>query len=220
MQVDLQKAFVPIGMLSEQPIAIAVNKDIPARNVAELVELINKTPDGMQFAATNRGSQSHLTGELFRDRAKVNITFVHAQGAATSLNDVTAGRIPIMFEGLAGLAPGLQSGGIKLLGVAAVRRLPNLPDLPTIDETVAGVVSIGWTVLMAPAGTPNRIIHKVNADLRTVLANPEVQERFHVLGTYTRDLTPEQTADFMRGEEQLWWPIVRQVEAEDQRPAR
>jgi hypothetical protein len=65
----------------------------------------------MQFAATNRGGQSHLTGELFRERAKVNITFVHAQGAATSLNDVTAGRIPIMFEGLAGLAPGLQGGG-------------------------------------------------------------------------------------------------------------
>jgi tripartite-type tricarboxylate transporter receptor subunit TctC len=219
MQVDLQKAFVPIGMVGEQPIAVAVNKEIPARNVAELIGLINKTPGGMQFAATNRGGQSHLTGELFRERAKVNITFVHAQGAATSLNDVTAGRIPIMFEGLAGLAPGLQ-GGLKLLGIATVRRLPNLPDLPTISETVPGVVSSGWIVLMAPAGTPDRIIQKVNADLRTVLANPEVQERFQVLGTYTRDLTPEQTGEFLRSEEQLWWPIVRQVEAEDQKPAR
>jgi tripartite-type tricarboxylate transporter receptor subunit TctC len=91
----------------------------------------------MQFAATNRGGQSHLTGELFRERAKVNITFVHAQGAATSLNDVTAGRVPIMFEGLAGLAPGLQGGGLKLLGIATVSRLPNLP---TISETAPGVV--------------------------------------------------------------------------------
>ena len=220
MQVDLQKAFVPIGMLSEQPIAVAVNKELPVSNVSELIELINKTPGGMQFAATNRGSQSHLTGELFRNRAKVNITFVHAQGAATSLNDVTAGRIPIMFEGLAGLAPGLQSGGLKLLGIATPRRLPNLPDLPTIEETVPGVVSIGWNVLMAPVGTPDRIIQKVNPDLRTVLATPEVRERFQVLGTYTRDLTPEQTGEFMRSEEQLWWPIVRQVEAEDQKPAR
>ena len=117
-----------------------------------------------------------------------------------SLNDVTAGRIPIMFEGLAGLAPGLQSGGLNPLGIATVRRLPNLPDLPTIDESVSGVVSIGWTVLMAPAGTPDRIIQKVNADLRTVLADPELQKRFHVLGTYTRDLTPEQTGEFMRSE--------------------
>ena len=220
MQVDLEKAFVPIGMVGEQPIAVAVNKDIPASNVAELIGLVNKTPGGMQFAATNRGGQSHLTGELFRERAKANITFVHAQGAATSLNDVTAGRIPIMFEGLAGLAPGLQGGSLKLLGIAAVRRLPNLPNLPTIDETIPGVVSSGWIVLMAPAGTPDRIIQKVNADLRTVEAIPEVQERFHVLGTYTRDLTPDQTGEFLRSEERLWWPIVRQVEAEDQKPAR
>jgi tripartite-type tricarboxylate transporter receptor subunit TctC len=106
-----------------------------------------------------------------------------------------------------------------LLGVATVKRLPNLPDLPTIGETVPGVTS-GWIVLMAPTGTPNRIIQKVNADLRMVLANPDVQERFRVLGTYTRDLTPEQTGEFMRSEEQLWWPIVRRVEAEDQKPAR
>jgi tripartite-type tricarboxylate transporter receptor subunit TctC len=73
---------------------------------------------------------------------------------------------------------------------------------------------------MAPVGTPDRIIQKVNADLRTVLADPELQKRFQVLGTYTRDLTPEQTGEFMRSEEQLWWPIVRQVEAEDQNPSR
>jgi len=216
MSVDLQKAFVPIGMIGEQPIALAVNKAIPTGTVADLIALINKTPGGMQFAATNQGGQSHLTGELFRNRAMVNITFVHAQGAATSLNDVTAGRIPIMFEGLAALAPGLQGGGVKLLAVASIHRLPNLPNLPTITETVPGVVSSGWIVLMAPAGTPDRIIQKINADLRMVVAIPELQERFHVLGTYTRDLTPEQTAEFLRGEEQLWWPIVRQVEAEDQ----
>jgi tripartite-type tricarboxylate transporter receptor subunit TctC len=73
---------------------------------------------------------------------------------------------------------------------------------------------------MAPAGTPENIIRKINADLRAVVAVPEVQERFHVLGTYTRDLTPEQTDEFLRSEEQLWWPIVRQVQAEDQKPAR
>jgi tripartite-type tricarboxylate transporter receptor subunit TctC len=207
---------VPIGMIGEQPIALTVNKDVPVASVAEMIALVNKTPGGMQFAATNRGGQSHLTGELFRERAKANISFVHAQGAATSLNDVTAGRIPIMFEGLAALAPGLQSGAVKLLGVASEKRLPNLPNLPTIGKTVPGVVSSGWIVLMAPTGTPERIVQKVNVDLRTVLAAPDIQERFHVLGTYTRDLSPEATAAFMRNEEKLWWPIVRQVEAEEQ----
>jgi tripartite-type tricarboxylate transporter receptor subunit TctC len=211
MPVNLQTAFVPIGMVGEQPIALSVNKDVPAGTVAELIALANKTPGGMLFGATNRGGQSHLTGELFRERAKANISFVHAAGAAVSLNDVIAGRIPIMFEGLAGLAPGIQGGGVKLLGVAARERLPNLPNLPTINETVPGVVSSGWIVLMAPAGTPEPIIQKVNADLRKVVAMPEVIERFQTLGTYTRDLTPPQTGEFIRSEERLWWPIVRQV---------
>jgi tripartite-type tricarboxylate transporter receptor subunit TctC len=209
MPVDLQKAFVPIGMVGEQPIGLAVNKDVPVKTVAELIALANKTPDGMLFGATNRGGQSHLTGELFRERAKANISFVHAAGAAASLNDVIAGRLPIMFEGLAGLAPGLQSGGVKAIAVAAPKRLPNLPNLPAIAETVPGVVSSGWIVLMAPAGTPDAIVQKVNADLRKVVAMPEVVERFQQLGTYSRDLTPAQTNDFIRSEEQLWWPVVR-----------
>ena len=211
MSVNLQTAFVPIGMVGEQPIALAVNKDIPVSTVAELIALANKTPDGMLFGATNRGGQSHLTGELFRERSKANISFVHAAGAAVSLNDVIAGRIPIMFEGLAGMAPGLQNGGVKLLGVATRARLPNLPNLSTIAETVPGVVSSGWIGVMAPAGTPEHIIRKVNAELRQVVAMPEVVERFQALGTYTRDLTPEQTGEFIRSEERLWWPIVRRV---------
>lgn len=211
MPFDLQKSFVPIGMVGEQPIAIAVNKDVAVANVKELTELANKTPNGMLFAATNRGGQSHLTGELFRKIAKANMSFVHSQGAAASLNDVIAGRIPIVFEGLAGLAPGIQGGGIKLLAVAAPKRLPNLPNLPTINETYPGVVSSGWIVLMAPAGVPDSIVQKVSADLRKVVAMKEIQDRFHVLGTYTRDLTPAQTGEFMRSEEKLWWPIVRDL---------
>ncbi len=119
MPVDLHKSFTPVGMVGEQPIAIGVQKDVKANNVAELVKLANSSKDGMLFAATNRGGQSHLTGELFRDRSKSNISFVHSAGAAVSINDVIAGRIPIMFEGLAGLAPGTQSGDIRLLGVAS-----------------------------------------------------------------------------------------------------
>jgi len=181
MTVNLQTAFTPIAMVGEQPIGFAVNKDIPVANAAELIALANKTPGGMLFGATNRGGQAHLTGELFRDRSKANISFVHAAGASVSLNDVIAGRIPIMFEGLAGLAPGTQGGGINLLGVASQRRLPNLPNLPAINETVPGVVSSGWLVLMAPAGTPDAIIQKVNADVRKVVVMPDVVERFQII---------------------------------------
>jgi tripartite-type tricarboxylate transporter receptor subunit TctC len=95
--------------------------------------------------------------------------------------------------------------------VAAPKRLPNLPNLPAINETVPGVVSSGWIVLMAPRGVPDAIIQKLNADLRKVVAMPEVIERFHALGTYSRDYTPAQTEEFIVSEEKLWWPIVQQV---------
>jgi tripartite-type tricarboxylate transporter receptor subunit TctC len=211
MPFDLMKTFVPIGMIGEQPTSVGVNKDVAANSVAELIALANKTPDGMLFGATNRGGQAHLTGELFRDRSKANVSFVHAAGAAVSLNDVMAGRLPIMFEALAGLNPGIQSGDVRVLGVASVKRLPNLPDLPTIAETVPGVVSNGWILLMAPAGTPDHVIQKVNADLRKVTAMPDVIARLHQVGTYTRDLTPAQTEEFIRSEEKLWHPIVRDL---------
>jgi tripartite-type tricarboxylate transporter receptor subunit TctC len=214
MPVDLHKAFTAVGMVGEQPIAFGVQKDVKANNIAEIIALANSTPGGLFFAATNRGGQSHLTGELFRDRAKANIAFVHSPGAAVSLNDVIAGRIPMMFEGLAGLSPGTESGAIRLLGVAAEKRLPNQPNLPTIVETVPGVVSSGWVAMMAPAGVPDAIIQKLNRDLRTVVAQAELQERFHQLGTYTRDLSPAETDAFIRSEEKLWWPIVERVEAQ------
>jgi tripartite-type tricarboxylate transporter receptor subunit TctC len=211
MGVDLQKAFTAIGMVGEQPIAVAVNKDVPVKTVAELIAYAAKSKEPVLFGATNRGGQSHLTGELFRDRSKANISFVHAAGATVSLNDVIAGRIPIMFEGLAGLAPALQGDSVRLLGIASIKRVPNLPDLPTIGETIPGVVSSGWIVLMAPAGVPDAIVQKINADLRKVVAMPDVIERFQTLGTYTRDLTPAQTEEFLRSEEKLWWPIVREI---------
>jgi tripartite-type tricarboxylate transporter receptor subunit TctC len=211
MGVDLQTAFTAIGMVGEQPIAVAVNKEIPVNTIAELIAYAAKQKEPMLFGATNRGGQSHLTGELFRERSKANISFVHAASASVSVNDLLAGRIPIMFEGLAGLGPALQSDSVKLLGIASIKRVPNLPNLPTMSETVPGVVSSGWIVLMAPTGVPKAIIDKINADLRKVVAMPDVVERFQALGTYTRDLTPAQTEEFLRSEEKLWWPVVRDV---------
>src|SRR6185437_13350461 len=131
---------------------LAVNKDVPAKTVAELIALANKSKDGMLFGATSRGGQAHLTGELFRDKGKVNISFVHSAGAAVSLNDVIAGRLPIIFESLAALNPGIEGGGVRVLGVASQKRLPNLPDMPALNETVPGAVSSGWIALMGPQG--------------------------------------------------------------------
>ena len=209
LPVNLQTAFAPIGMIGEQPIALAVNKDVPASDVARLVTLANSTPGGMLFGATNRGGQSHLTGELFRERAKANISFVHAAGAPVSLNDVIAGRIPIMFEGLAGLAPGLQGGAMKLLAVAAPKRLLNLPDLPTIDETVPGVVSSGWMVLMAPAGTPEAIVDTLSKQLVAAVADEKIRMRFAELGAIPVSRGSAEFAKFIAAETAKWGKVIR-----------
>lgn len=212
---DIDREFVPIGLVGVQPIAVTVTPSLPVKTLPELIELVKKTPGGMFFGATNRGGQAHLTGELLRSRAGIELTFVHAQGVAASLNDVTAGRIPILFEGIAGVYGAVQGGTLRLIAIASAQRLPNMPDLPTFAETLPGFQSQGWLALMAPAGTPGDIIKKANADLAAVVAMPEVQERFVALGTYARPLTPAETAQFIKSEEETWWPIVRTVEAQN-----
>ena len=209
---DLHRDFTAISLVGVQPIAVAVPPSLGPKTLTELIALIRATPGGMLFAASNRGGQSHLTGELFRARTGLDLTFVHAAGAASSLNDVTTGRIPIMFEGLAGIGGAVQGGLLVPLAVASDKRLNNYPDLPTVSETLPDFVSKGWLALMAPAGTPDSIIQKVNADLRVVLAQPELVEKFAAIGTYPQPLSPADTARFIRAEQDLWWPIVRQVE--------
>jgi len=209
---DLQRDFVPIGLVSIGPIAIAINASLGVSTLPELIAHVKKMPDGVQYGAANRGGQSHLTGLLMSRSADIKLTFVHAQSSSATLNDVIAGRIPIMFEAISGLTAGLQSGGIKAVAVASEKRLPNLPDLPTVAETIPGFQSHGWVALMAPAGTPSHIVQKANADLRSVLELPEVRQKFEVFGSFIRILTPAETGDFIRREQQLWWPVVRELE--------
>jgi tripartite-type tricarboxylate transporter receptor subunit TctC len=207
-----EKSFVAIAMVGEQPMGVAVNTDVPVKSMAELLAYIKKQPDGILFSATNRGSQSHLTGELLRALAKLNMTFVHSEGAAKSVTDVMAGRIPLVFEGIAGLKAGIENGGLRLLAVTSAQRLPNMPNVPTATETVPGYVSNGWLALMAPIGVPDAIVKKVAADVKAVLAMPDVQQRFHTLGTYPRDMTPAQLMEFIHSEENKWWPLVRGID--------
>ena len=139
------------------------------------------------------------------------MTFVHAPNASQSITDVAAGRIPIMFEGIAGVGGAAAGGLIKLLAVGSAKRLPNYPDVPTIGESIPGFESKGWLLLMAPAGTPQFIIERINADLRTVLNESDVQAKFAIIGTYPRYLSPAQSAEFIKNEEETWWPLVKEV---------
>lgn len=208
---DLDRDFAPISLIGEQPIAVAVTPSLGVNTLPELVEFIRKTPGGVLFAASNRGGQSHLTGELFKQRTGLDLTFVHAAGTASSINDVSTGRIPIMFEGIAGISGAIQGGSLKALGIAAPKRLDNLPNLPTVSETIPGFELKGWLALMAPTGTPDAIVQKINADLRIVLAQAELKRKFEGIGTYPHAMSPDETRAFIKAEQALWWPVVRKI---------
>lgn len=203
--------FVPIGFVADQPYAILSSKRLGVTSLAELIALSKKTPGGLDAVAGTVGGLQHLTAEAFKARSGAHLNMIHYPGTDAALSDVISGRVPVMFQTLLPVAGVVNSGEVKLLAVASVSRLPNYPDLPTVAETLPGFTASGWSIMVAPHGTPAPIVQKINADLRTALSRPQLLQKFGALGNYTRSMTPQELADFVRRERQRWAPIVRQV---------
>jgi tripartite-type tricarboxylate transporter receptor subunit TctC len=208
MPVNFERDFVPIGLISESPMLIAVAPALGVNSLAEFIALAKRRPGDILYAANNRGSFPHLAGEFFRSRAGIDLTFVPYPGAAAGLRDVMGGRISMIVEGPSALAGALQSGSIKALAVTSALRLREFPDLPTVAETIPGFQVVAWFALMARAGTPGHIVHKISQDLQSVLKEPAVMERFATLGVYPRPASSAETAEFIRSEQQAWKPVI------------
>lgn len=203
--------FVPIGFIAEQPYAILASKRLAVKSLADLIALSKKTPGGFDAVAGTVGGLQHLTAESFKQRSGANLNMIHYPGTEASLSDVISGRVPVMFQTLLPVAGVVASGEVRLLAVAAPKRLPNYPDLPTVSETLPGFTASGWSILVAPHGTPPAIVQKINADLRKALNQPVLLQKFQELGNYTRSMTPQDLADFVHSEQQVWGPIVRHI---------
>jgi tripartite-type tricarboxylate transporter receptor subunit TctC len=211
MPVNFERDFVPIGLISEAPMIIAVSPALGVESLEQLIALAKARPGHLTYAANNRGSFPHLTGEFFRNRTGVELTFVPYPGAAAGLRDVIGGRVSMIIEGPAALAGALQTGAIKALAVTSPARLRNFPDLPTASETIPGFQVNAWFALMARSGTPDPIVRKISGDLRAVLAEPAVREKFETLGVYPRPASPAETAEFIRHEQLSWKPVIREA---------
>jgi tripartite-type tricarboxylate transporter receptor subunit TctC len=203
--------FVPIGFVAEQPYALLVSSKLGVNSVPEVIALSKRLPGGLNSVAGTRGGLQHLTAEWFRNRSGANLTMIHYPGTAQALNDVITGRVPVMFQTILPVAGVIASGEVKLLAIASTARLANYPDIPTVSETIPGFASSGWSILVAPHGTPSAIVRKINDDLRMALARPELIRKLEELGNYTRPMTPQDLADFVRSERKLWGPIVKQI---------
>ena len=208
---DITRDFTRIGFAAEQPFVIGVSPALGVNTLAELVALSKAKPGQINYAANSRGTLPYLTAERFRMATGADLTFIPYPGAAAGLQDVIGGRVSMIVEGLGTLMGGIQGGTLKPLAVTSLKRLPNFPNIPTVAETVPGFIATGWFALLAPAGTPEEIVRKVNADLNKATEAPEVKNRLGELATFTHPMTPEETTAFVKNEQEAWKPVVKQV---------
>jgi tripartite-type tricarboxylate transporter receptor subunit TctC len=152
---------------------------------------------------------------LLESRAGIKLQLIpYAGGPAQAMNDVMSGRVPLVLDGYAGLAPAIKGDLIKGLASTALKRPPGFENLSTIAETIPGFFVGAWNVMVAPVGTPDAIIKKVNADLRIALADPEVSAKLAANGGYVRHSTPEELVGFVHAEQKTWRPILEQLARE------
>jgi tripartite-type tricarboxylate transporter receptor subunit TctC len=208
--VDFEKAFVPIGIVGETPMAVAVASALGVNSLSELIALAKKRPGEIMFAGNNRGAFPHLTGELLKSRAGIDLRFIPYPGAAAALRDVLGGRISVMIESPSAIPNAFQAGGeLRAIAVTAAKRLSTFPSVPTVSETIPGFSAVGWFALLAPAGTPDAVVNKLSRDLNAVLGQPEVARRFEELGVFARPMSRDETAQFIRREREMWRPVIK-----------
>jgi tripartite-type tricarboxylate transporter receptor subunit TctC len=180
---DPEKDLQPVTILAEVPNVLIVHPSVPARDVKEFVALAKEKPGALNFGSAGNGSSTHMIAELFKLKANVNLTHVPYRGSGPALNDLVAGQIQVMFENLPTALPFIQSGNVRALGVTSATRSPSLPSLPTIEEAgVPGYEATAWFTIAVAGSVPPATVEKLNADMRKVLAEPEVMERFKALG--------------------------------------
>jgi tripartite-type tricarboxylate transporter receptor subunit TctC len=204
--------FAAVGYTVDQPLAVAASPKLGIKTLQELIALAQKKPGELSYAVTGVGRLTHLTGELLQLRTGVSLQMVPYSGnSAQAIADVYAGRIPIMIEGYTGLVSAFQSGNLVPLAIGAAQRLPTVPDLPTIAETVPGLIASGWQAMLAPNGTPEPIIAKASAGLRAALGMADITGPLAERGSFARPMSPGEVTAFIRDQQALWKPAIERI---------
>jgi tripartite-type tricarboxylate transporter receptor subunit TctC len=202
--------FEPVIVMAHVPNALLVNpKSLKASSVAELIAYLQKNPDKVTAATQGTGTTSHLTAELFQVMAKVKLRSIPYRGSSPALSGLLAGDVDLMFDNLGVSLPLAKAGGLKLLAVASSQRLPALPDVPTLAETLPGFEAVAWYAIAAPPGTAQDITEKINADVNEALRQPEIQERLKKLSAETFGGSREKAAAYMKEEIERWGNVIK-----------
>ena len=212
LPLEVPRDFVPVGFVGLQPFLLSVTASLGVKTLPEFIALAKQKPGDISYAATGRGTLSHLTGEALQQRAGIKLLMVpYLGGTAQALNDVIGGRVPMVIDGYPPLAGALSAGAIKALAIGATKRLPDFPDLPTVAETLPGFSPGGWLALVAPVGTPDAIVHKLSADLGAAVTDPATRTKLETTGNYPNPMTPAELLAFIQSEQQMWKPVLEEI---------
>ena len=201
--------FAPVSLLVIVPNVLAVNPALPVNTVQELIDLSKKEP--LAYASSGNGTPLHLSGELFKSMAGIDITHIPYKGSGPALTDVLGNQVPIIFDNLPSASGYITAGKLRALGVTTKERAPSFPDVPTIAETLPGYETYSWNALFAPAGTPPEAIAKLNEAAKTAMADPAVIERMKEFSAQIVASSPEELAEHVKAEMAKWEPVVREA---------
>ena len=209
---DILTDFVPVTLIGVTPALMCVPNSSPARSVTEFIAYAGRIPAKSTFASSGAGTAIHLSGQLLKRVAGIEMTHVPYRGGAPALADLIPGRIDFMFNVISSVLPQVRAGQMRGLAVTSTRRVPAAPDFPTMAEAgLPGFDLAAWFGLFVPAKTPPEIVRKMHADSVTALADPGVRDRLEQLGVLLAASTPEEFVTYLKGELNKWGPVIKEA---------
>ena len=208
---DTVKDFAPVSLVASVPNVLVVNAASKYNSVRDIVAAARANPGAMNFDSAGSGSSTHLSGEMFKMQAGIDMVHIPYKGTGEALTDVMAGRGDMMFAPTVSAMPFVRQGKLKALAVTTAKRSASLPDIPTVAEAgLPGYTFDSWFGILAPAGTPKEIVNALNAEIGKALASPDVREKLAVQGAEPRTSTPQEFSTYIQAEIAKLAPVVKQ----------
>jgi len=209
---DPVKDFAPVALVAQNTLLIVVTPTMPVKSVQDLIALAKARPGELNFATGGVGTSPHMSGELFKIAAKIDMVPVHYKGDAAAVIDVIGGQVPVMFLNITGMLPHVKSGKLRGLAVTSATRSTVIPEFPTIAESgLPGYEVVTWFGVLAPAATPAEVIARLNREIVQAVAVPSVKEQIFQLGLEIVASSPEQYAAVLKSENARWSKMVRDL---------
>jgi tripartite-type tricarboxylate transporter receptor subunit TctC len=206
---DPVKDFTPISLVATIPFAMIVHPSVPAKTVQEFVALARARPGTLNYSSAGSGTSNHLAGELLRSMTGIDIVHIPYKGSAPALNDVISGQVSMMFDLVLTAVPHVKSGAVRGLAVTGAQRSSVLPDLPTVAESIPGYEVSAWFGIFAPAGVPQPVVQRLNAEFVKALREPDLRQRLASQGAEPLTSTPDEFAAYLRSEIDKWAKVVK-----------